>query len=437
MNRRGVPVIFLLALVLGAIVCALILTPLSEWTPPPSIELPPGARVLFLLPHPDDEILSAGGVISELVQRKCQLTFVYLTNGENFEWAAEEESQDLLLSPQEYIKFGYERQKETESALKILGVAEPRVIFLGYPDGKLSSLLRENWSYQNPLFCRQLNSSSTPYSNSFNPQATFCGLSLLEDLKSAILKENWDLVFLPSPYDSHPDHWAAAAFTRLALEELRVEKGFSPVLVSYLVHRGSWPGQRGKEKGPLAPPVPLWWNGDRWVSFPLSPEIQALKEKAVREYKSQLKILSGYLFSFLRPNELFTLDKEMVLSNEVKVFEPVGDTFWRNLLRGADFSSISFFWDEGLRLSVETAGSFPKSFRLDIHIISTSGGIRETLFITDAFRSLKGMGGEIQRKGKMIYIFLPMKKPQAFLLSMSSRYWENIDRSAYWLIRVP
>jgi len=47
------------------------------------------------------------------------------------------------------------------------------------------------------------------------------------------------------------------------------------------------------------------------------------------------------------------------------------------------------------------------------------------------------MGGEIQRKGKMIYIFLPMKKPQAFLLSMSSRYWENIDRSAYWLLRVP
>jgi len=437
MDRRKVPIIILASLTVVAIGVAFVL---SFWGTGYGLQpftLPSHAKVLFILPHPDDEVITAGGVISELAKMDCELTFVYLTNGENFEWAAEEEADTLLLRPQEYLKFGYERQVETERALEDLGLTNPKLIFLGYPDRNLTALVREYWSSHNPLYSKQLKTNKTPFFNSFNPQAVFSGECLLHDLKRLLAQEPWDMIFLPSPHDSHPDHRAAAAFSRMALEETRENLGNSPTLVSYLVHRGNWPGQKGKSRFPLLPPSSMRNQEELWTSFHLTPEALARKERALNQYKSQLRILSGYLFSFLRPNELFSLDTPLVLQNEVTVWEPTADTFWRTVFKGADFKSLSFSWENGLKLKIETSGSFPRTFDLEIHILSFKNGAWNPVFVKDAFRTLKELKGTIERTGKRIEAFIPMERPQAFVLAISSRYWVNIDRSAYWLIKLP
>jgi len=435
--KRRIPVIILLALTVVALSTALALSFWRPLSPLPLLPLPDHARVLFILPHPDDEVLSAGGIISELEKRNCQMTFLYFTNGENFEWAAEEQSGSLLLTPQQYLQFGYERQKETERALQALGLTHPKLIFLGYPDRSLSSLLTEHWSLKNPLFSRQLKTNRTPYSNSFNPQATFSGECLLQDLERAIGQTPWDIVFLPSPYDAHPDHWAAAALARMAIEEIGEKGSSTPTLVSYLVHRGDWPGQNGKSSSPLLPPPSMQGEGWNWISFELTPEDLALKEKALKEYKSQTEILSGYLFSFLRPNELFSLDAPLSLQSQVQVREPVADTFWRSIFKGADFKSLAFSWEGGLKLKITTAGSFPRAFDLNIYLLALREGKWSPLVISDAFRNLSAFKGTIKRTGNSLEIFIPLEKPRAFLLALSSRYWINVDRSACWLIRLP
>jgi LmbE family N-acetylglucosaminyl deacetylase len=408
----------------------------KEFNPVP-FSPPDHGNVLFILPHPDDEVISAGGLISYLQQTDCHLTFLYLTNGENFEWALEEEEGSNLLKPEEYLRFGYERQRETKKALQDLGLSNPEMIFLGYPDRSLTALLRENWSKDSPFFSKPLQANRTPFSNSFDPEALFSGESLLEDLLKVLSLRTWDFVFLPSPYDSHPDHRAGAAFIRMALNQGKGYFPKEPVLVSYLVHRGNWPGQKGKSSSLLIPPPTLQDQALSWVSFPLSAESISKKDSALKEYKSQLRILSGYLFSFLRPNEIFCLEKEMVVLSNLTVLEPSGDTFWRTIFRGADFKSLSFSWQNGLKLKIETLGSFPSSFDLEIHILFFKNGLWTPIFFKDSFHNLPKSGGEIKRSGKEIQVFLPMERPELMVLEVSSRFWVNIDRSACWVLSFP
>src|SRR5436309_73025 len=55
----------------------------------------PATRLLVVAPHPDDEVLAAGGLIHHVVSIGGQVRVVYLTDGDGFPEgvAAEEHSQ--------------------------------------------------------------------------------------------------------------------------------------------------------------------------------------------------------------------------------------------------------------------------------------------------------------------------------------------------------
>lgn len=82
------------------------------------------ARVLCIYPHPDDEVLSAGGLIRQLVRRGVNVTLVTLTEGEK--------SQRSGL-PSELLRAV--RKRELKKATSLLGIT--KVIQANYGDKEL------------------------------------------------------------------------------------------------------------------------------------------------------------------------------------------------------------------------------------------------------------------------------------------------------------
>jgi LmbE family N-acetylglucosaminyl deacetylase len=124
-------------------------------------------RVLVFAPHPDDETLGCGGALAELIDRGARLDVVLVSDGAHGARDAEDRARITTL-----------RIEESRRALAALGGgANHRVHSEGLLDRSLSSRLAD----VEEILARWL-VSATP-----------------------------DLVFAPSPVETHPDHRAVAA----------------------------------------------------------------------------------------------------------------------------------------------------------------------------------------------------------------------------------
>jgi len=126
--------------------------------------VPPGARLVVVAPHPDDEILACGGLL-QLLPAGASAVLVAVTDGE----ASHPGSSDW---PRERLRAT--RPQETLAALACLGVQAPDLLRIGIADG---------------------------------------GVTAAEDLLvqrlGAILQAG-DVVLTTWRYDGHPDHEATA-----------------------------------------------------------------------------------------------------------------------------------------------------------------------------------------------------------------------------------
>lgn len=84
-------------------------------------------RILFIVAHPDDDILGSGGTIAKLSKKGSIIHVVFLTDGET--------SRDNILDPNKLI---HKRKNNAKKALKILGCNSTD--FLNYQDQRLDSL---------------------------------------------------------------------------------------------------------------------------------------------------------------------------------------------------------------------------------------------------------------------------------------------------------
>jgi len=90
----------------------------------PSMKTKTFARVLLIYPHPDDEVLSAGGLIRQLVSRGVNVTLVILTEGEKSHRSG---------LPSEILR--EVRKRELKKATSLLGAT--KVIQTDYGDNEL------------------------------------------------------------------------------------------------------------------------------------------------------------------------------------------------------------------------------------------------------------------------------------------------------------
>jgi LmbE family N-acetylglucosaminyl deacetylase len=92
--------------------------------------VPPGCRLVVVAPHPDDEVLGAGGLLAATARARRDQLLIAVTDGlgshpGSRRWPAE--------------KLGAQRRRESAAALHVLGAGACTVLRLGLDDGGIAA----------------------------------------------------------------------------------------------------------------------------------------------------------------------------------------------------------------------------------------------------------------------------------------------------------
>ena len=237
-------------------------------------------KVLVIVPHPDDETLCCAGTIMKFIEKGDKVKVIIVTDGR---YGAPSEE---LRGTEELVRI---RKEEALKVFKLLGVEDYE--FLGFEDSRVSQKSKE----------------------------------VEERLAEILEKYKPDIVFAPSPLDSHPDH----------SEIGKIVKKIFPNAYFYVVWVDS--GEKVKklvknEKVKrmllkLFPFLPslysrLFWKypkeGGEIVKFDIRDKKEK-KMRALEEYKSQIKDLKKFLSlnKFVEDYEVFyKLKKEGSLTRQ-------------------------------------------------------------------------------------------------------------------------
>ena len=210
-------------------------TPASEWrsssnvTSLAPLELPVGGKAVVVSPHPDDEVLGAGGLMQALLAAGGSLTILAVTDGE---------SSHPRSTTAKSLDMRSIRSAETYQALHRLGWEVPLVTRLQIPDGKVGD-----------------------------------NTGRLRRALAAML-EPGDLCIGPWRLDGHPDHDACGVAIASVASELGI------VSLAYLVWALHW-------ANPQHPEIP--WSSCRRLE--MTTRATAQKRWATGAFRSQIRPL--------------------------------------------------------------------------------------------------------------------------------------------------
>jgi len=264
-----------------------------------------GERVLILAPHPDDETLGCAGIIQLALRAGAEVRVLYFTNGDSNQLAFIVYEKRLTFKPGEFIHMGEVRRKEAINAMKLLGLGEDKLIFLGYPDFGTFSILRYFWQTDKPYKSLLSRAISVPYKENLSFGAPYIGESILKDIEKVLKDYRPNKIFVSHTLDVNGDHKTLPLFLEIALADLSQELP-RPRVYPYLIHWKGWPLPRHYHPElPLLPPEKLVASGIHWLKNELTAEDLERKHQAILCYKSQTESSAFYLLSFARKNELF------------------------------------------------------------------------------------------------------------------------------------
>lgn len=223
--------------------------------PPVTVEtlVPLGRRAVIVSPHPDDEVLGAGGLMALLARQGREVLVVPVTDG------AASHPGSRRWTPE---RLAQERPMETVRALALLGLSRIQLHRLGLPDGHLADL-------------------EAPMTWALVPQ----------------LRPS-DVVITTWRHDGHPDHEATGRACAAACAQVGATLLEMPI--------SAWHWAR-----PGDPRLP-WARACR---LPLSPDLEQRKRLAARAFASQTRpdpssqtgcaLPAATLARVLRPYEVF------------------------------------------------------------------------------------------------------------------------------------
>ena len=288
--------------------------PAAPSRPPdrPELTLADDDRILVLAPHPDDEVLATGGLVQQAIAKGLPVEVVFLTNGDNNEFAFLFFSKAFTLDAHSAVYAGQTRAFEAMRAGRELGLKGGDETFLGYPDFGTLEIWQNRWGDSEAFRSMFSEQNQVPYWFARTPDAPYKGESILKDLSEVVADFKPTKVFVTHPADTNPDHVAYDLFLRTVLWDL--EDQVKPEVYNYLTHYGEWPKPRGLHfDAPHEPPAQFDEAG-RWVTLPLEPEQVKQKLEALKRHKTQFAASKVYLESYMRANELFDRIKDIPLA---------------------------------------------------------------------------------------------------------------------------
>lgn len=247
--------------------CAANASPASEGCPDLRLEKPsdlldpdallqrPGARLMVLAPHPDDESLAAGGLIQRALSHGASVTVVFITDGENNPWPQRALERRIWIGAGQRARWGERRRGESAAALHALGAADVNVHRLGWPDGAVTWKLLDDTA------------------------------SMLGALRALIVRERPTVLVLPDLVDRHPDHSAIHVLVEMVFQT--TPDVVKPACLGYLLHGRSQPG------------TPLR------AEFALNGVEQSRKRAAIESHASQTALSRARLLRHAAASETF------------------------------------------------------------------------------------------------------------------------------------
>ena len=268
-----------------------------------SVTLSPTDRILVLAPHPDDEVLGAGGVIQQAVAQQLPLKIVFLTYGDSNQWSFFLYRKHLVVMPEAVEQMGLVRHDEALNASKILGVGEDNLVFLGYPDFGTLNMWYYHWNERPAYRSLMTRVTAVPYKGAYRFGAPYKGEEIIQDIRSILREFKPTKIFVSHPADHNGDHLAFYLYLRVALWDEGMDDHVE--LYPYLIHYLTWPKPKGfhPEKD-ITPPDALA-SDEVWRQFHLNANQIETKRKALEAHKTQFLSSRNYLLSFVKFNELF------------------------------------------------------------------------------------------------------------------------------------
>ncbi len=267
-----------------------------------------GNSIMVIVPHQDDEVLMAAGIIQKAVKKEIPVDIVMATNGD---YGCRDFSTGRM------------RLRESLAGLSVLGVGEERLHILGYADtgmpekdSFLSHLYQEkNGRAVYPSLCSSctygLEEKPDIHTIRYGEPGAYCRDTFYQDIKEILQRKQPECILTTAESDLHGDHSALYRFVCDALDELNAESGYRPLLYTGLIHSCAgdeeWPLRDG---GTFTCPAGLETKTSlKWeerIAVRLTAPEKERKREALLKYETALEPNArAFLLSFIKDEEVF------------------------------------------------------------------------------------------------------------------------------------
>jgi LmbE family N-acetylglucosaminyl deacetylase len=376
----------------------------------------------------------------------AQVHVVYLTNGDHNQVSFIVYEKRLTLRKGEFIHMGEVRRTEAIKAMKLLGLNEDDLIFLGYPDFGTFTIFSQYWNTKRPFRSLLTRISCVPYKENLSFGLPYLGENILNDLKKVLLTYKPNKIFVSHPADVNVDHKALYLFLKIVLGDLN-RKIPRPKIYPYLIHCVGWPLPRHYHPElSLEPPGKFLDTQISWLGFALTPEQLDKKYQAILCYKSQTQSSAFYLLSFARKNELFSDYPDIKLTRQVSLKEQAVSFFgFSNMFVDSDIGGLGnpiedtgqlsyAIVDDSILIRIEKTKELSRRFSLLLYLFGYSYKTPFSLMpkiriitrynkfrVFDARLKINSSGVSLELNSKVLILRIPLKvlgDPDFILTSM-------------------
>ena len=310
------------------------------------LKIGPHERLLVLAPHPDDETLSAAGLIQQVFNHAGTVRSVVVTAGDAYVEAIQKDLGKTNLSKADYITYGEKRLQESRSAANVLGHGFIHLDLYGFSDGAIYPMLVSHWGRSHPDRSAFTGYSHVPYVEAEDKGIAQEGELLRNELVAILRATKPTMIVFPDVMENDSDHAGLGMFALLAINdwlEHSIGAEPNPRLFAYLIHwQHGWPSGSSTEKPqdlsnqPLFLPDDLPLRGLLRTCIPLTLADRSLKREALAEYHTQQRAMGSFLAAFVRSNECYT----ELTANDSKGIENVV-RHWQHVRKSFDSHPIS------------------------------------------------------------------------------------------------